>query len=666
MIEAEFDKQGLKTDTNKSIANELKRMIQLVSGIALLVATGAFILLDIISYRQNMIQQLSTLTDVVGNHTTAAIVFEDSKTSTVLITSLRKEAMIIGAVLYRPDWQEFAVTPMDNVTKKNIAADQKWREDVANSKSKVHQVTMTHINMLKPVYFEGRLIAYLYLKATLEPLYMSLLNDILFSMLIWLSIMSGVYIFSRNLHKRITSPIKNLIKGIKEVSQQHNFDMRLPVVTDDEIGEITGVFNDMLGHVQYRDDRLKQYRYKLEEKVEQRTHELEVAVDEAVKNKEIAEKAAQTKTEFLATMSHEIRTPMNGVLGIAEMMKRTDLTPKQEKYISTIQKSGELLLMVINDILDFSRIEAGQLELENHDYNVAELVDGVIDMLRVQADSKGLMLYHTLPPADNCVVNGDTIRLTQVLVNLISNAIKFTESGKVSISLEIQDLDEEKKMLQFKVNDTGIGIEAEMQSGVFNAFVQADSSMARNHGGTGLGLAISKRLVNLMGGELYVISEPGVGSIFTFNIIVNTVITDDDNALINTDANNNPSDKKTILLVEDNVMNQEVAIEMLDYMGYTVDIANNGEEAVQMSQHDHYDIILMDCQMPVKDGFEATRDIRHIEKTMNHRHYIIALTGNALIGDKEKCLKAGMDEFLSKPFTYDQLETILTINTARA
>ncbi len=401
---------------------------------------------------------------------------------------------------------------------------------------------------------------------------------------------------------------------------------------------------------------LFQFTTALEQTVEDKTRLYKQA-------KEEAERANQAKSEFLATMSHEIRNPMNGVLGMAEMMKRTDLTAKQEKYISTIQKSGELLLKVINDILDFSKIEANQLELENRNFNVAELVDGVIDMLRVQADEKGLMLYHTLPPAVSCVVNGDTVRLTQILVNLINNAIKFTESGKVSVSLEIHDLAAGKKTLQFKVSDTGIGIKPEKQSDIFNAFVQADGSMARCHGGTGLGLAISKKLVTLMGGELYVDSEPDIGSVFTFNLTVSAVNTNNNNALTDASSIENQADKKTILLVEDNEMNQEVATEMLDFMGYTVDIANNGEEAVQMAQHGCYDIILMDCQMPVKDGFEATIEIRRMEETTKHQHYIIALTGNALIGDKEKCLKAGMDNFLSKPFNFKQLETIITTKT---
>ncbi|MCK4706969.1 MAG: hypothetical protein KAT90_15950, partial [Gammaproteobacteria bacterium] len=190
MIEAKFNKRGLKTGTDKSIANELKRMIQLVSGIALLVATGAFITLDILSFRHHIIQHLSTLTNVVGSHTSAAIVFDDKKASTQLITSLRQEAMVLGAVLYKPDWQEFAITPMDNALKQNIVSDQQWRESVSNIKDQAYQFTITHINMLKPVYFEGNLIAYLYIKATLKPLYKSLLNDLLFSMLIWIAVMS--------------------------------------------------------------------------------------------------------------------------------------------------------------------------------------------------------------------------------------------------------------------------------------------------------------------------------------------------------------------------------------------------------------------------------------------------------------------------------------------
>lgn len=648
----------------QSIANKLKRMIQLVSGIALLVATLLFVCLSLYSYRQQTVQHFNALTDIIATSTRAAIINDDTVNTRELITSLRELTMISGAVIYKPDWQTFAATPMDEATKVKIADDQSWRLSVAASGVRQFRTTFTYLDMLHPIYHENKIIAYLFIEGSLAPLYENLLSNLFFITMIWLVIMAGVFLFSKNLHKRITGPIESLINGMEEVSQEHDFSMRLPVITEDEIGVITNSFNVMLGQVQLRDNRLENYRNELARDVEIRTHELKIAMDDAIKSKEIAETANQSKSEFLATMSHEIRTPMNGVLGMLDMMMRTDLTAQQQKYASTILKSGELLLMVVNDILDFSKIEAGQFELKQQDFNVCELVNEVIEMLRVQADSKNLELYQTPMTISDCTVNGDRCRLVQILVNLVSNAIKFTEHGEVNVSAEIRDLDENKKLLKFVVSDTGIGIEADKKHNIFNAFVQADGSMARSYSGTGLGLAISKRLIELMDGEIHLESEAGKGSTFTFCLPVNAAgITEIVPITHNTTQQLN---KSSILLAEDNIMNQEVATEMLNFMGHTVDVASNGDEAVKMSQLKHYDIVLMDCQMPVKDGFAATRDIRSSEKTTKHRHIIIALTGNALIGDKEKCMDAGMDDFLSKPFSYEQLETKLGNHTKPA
>lgn len=665
IIEDNIDNQNSKTASNNNISNKVNQLIRLVSGIALLITICGFILLDTISYHRNIIQQLYTLSDVVGDYAAAAIYSNDIDTSTGLISSLQKEPMIVTAILYKTDWREFTSIQLDNSINRDAISDMGWPENLTNLEKKTHKTTITHINTLKPIYYKNEIIAYLYIKSSLKPLFLSLYNRLIFGLLVWLTIMYGINYFSKNLHRNITVPIRRLISGMKEMSQQHDYKARLPDSDDDDISNISNVVNDLMGQVQNRNERLNQYRKKLEDEVEMRTQELRATADDAIKNRDIAERSAHAKSEFLATMSHEIRTPMNGVLGMAEMMMHTDLTTKQKKYITTIQKSGEVLLMVINDILDFSRIEAGQLELESRNFNVAELVDNVIDMLRAQASSKGLMLYHTLPPTTNCIVSGDSNRLTQILVNLISNAIKFTESGKVSVSLEVHDIDSDTKKLQFKVSDTGIGIEADKQPNVFNAFVQGDGSMARKHGGTGLGLAISQKLAKLMGGELHVESELGQGSVFAFNLVIDTATDVDEQVSIDNTPLEGRADRASILLVEDNEMNQEVATEMLNLMGCTVDIANNGEEAVQMSQQGHYDTILMDCQMPIKDGFEATKDIRRLEEDTDHHHYIIALTGNALIGDKERCLKAGMDNFISKPFSYDQLENVLRANTIR-
>ena len=521
-----------------------------------------------------------------------------------------------------------------------------------------YRTSMIFIDVLKPIYVENEIIAYLFIEASQSQLYIAVLQHLFIIAAVWLAIMLGVFMFSRNMHKHITGPIEALVAGMKQVSKEHDFNIRLPVTTRDEIGVITQGFNDMLGQVQSRDDRLRLYREELEQTVENRTHDLKLAMDAAIHSKEVAEKASQAKSEFLATMSHEIRTPMNGVLGMTDMLVRTELTDSQKKYATVIQKSGELLLMIINDILDFSKIEAGQLVLEQHNFNLGELVDNVINIMSAQATAKGLVLKKLVSENASCVVCADSARLTQVLVNLVGNAVKFTEAGEIHLSLDVQTIADDRLMLEFKVRDTGIGIEAQQQAAIFDAFVQTDTSMTRKFGGSGLGLAISKKMVELMGGEISVNSEPGIGSEFAFKLPVTLACIEAEDAARSQDSEKKLIGKK-ILLADDNAMNREVAIAMLEILGCQVDFAVNGEEAVQLSQTNNYDIVLMDCQMPLKDGFEATRDIRQLEQGSRKRQVVIALTANALGGDKENCLTAGMDDFISKPFTYEQMDELL-------
>lgn len=376
--------------------------------------------------------------------------------------------------------------------------------------------------------------------------------------------------------------------------------------------------------------------------------------------KEKAEKKDLLKSLFLATMSHEIRTPMNGIIGVSELLKQTLLTEEQLDLVNIMSVSGNNLLLIINDILDISKIEAGQIKLENINFDLHNIVNEIISLLTIKAKEQGNKLLLSIDKNVPRYVNGDPTRIKQILLNLTNNAVKFTKDGEVKINISYLEEKNNRCKIKFNVIDSGIGIHENEKSKLFKQFSQLNQSTQREYGGTGLGLAISKSLVEMMNGKIGVDSKPGVGSNFWFYVVFDKSKKDDTNEPKKAMIKEDPTKALNILLVEDNLINQKIAIGIVKQLGHNIEVASNGKIGVEMYKASYYNVVFMDIQMPIMDGYTATKEIREWEHDENKQPgRIIALTANALKEDKEKCFNVGMDDFLSKPFKIQDIERAL-------
>jgi signal transduction histidine kinase/ActR/RegA family two-component response regulator len=513
-----------------------------------------------------------------------------------------------------------------------------------------------------PITFEGSHVGYHYLSMELIALHRHQLSLALGWLLAVGAAMLITYLLSARLQRHISGPVEQLAARMQQISREKRLVGFVPKDTDDEFNLLFHGFDEMMRALKERDQMLERHRKNLELEVQLRTRALE-------KEKQKAEQATLAKSRFLANMSHEIRTPMIGVLGMSDLLRRKKLTEEDQQLVETIYQSGEALLTILNDILDISKVEAGRLVIDAVPVDLVRLTEDVTRLMDVTAHGKGIELVLKaavdLPP-----VVGDPVRIRQVLLNLVGNAVKFTEVGKVTvlvtaIARPVEGLCD----CLFVIRDTGVGIPEEAQSRIFDSFDQGDSSTTRKYGGTGLGLTIAKELIQLMGGQLAVESRPGKGSTFSVQLPL-ALCKQSELPLPTIESPERPgplevvssavvapvaTGGRRVLLAEDNPTTQSLISILLQQMGIDLVIVDNGQEAIDFLLNEHVDLILMDCQMPYLDGLEATAQLR----AQGLLTPVVALTAYARAEDEQQCLTAGMNDFLSKPFRQAELRDVL-------